>query len=126
MRLVSIDQSDKLRHTDVCADHDPQVNAQQEDSEMKSKRNTNKDPFAHIINPYRQDYESNAKIWALYLMETEAEDKELADRWQVGLDQLLTFVCQFLLSALYIVLNHHRPVCLAQSLLLSSFKVVRT
>jgi uncharacterized protein YpmS len=125
---VSIYQSDRLPHTDVCADRDPPVNvtAQQEDSEMKSKRNTSKDTLAHIINPYRQDYESNAKIWALYLTETEAEDKELADLWQVGLDQLLIFVRRFLLSALYIVLNHRRPVCSAQSLLLSSFKVVRT
>ena len=125
---MSIDQSDQLRLADVCADRDPPVNitAQQEESKMKPKQNTDEDPFANIINPYRQDYESNAKIWALYLMETEAEDKELANLWQVGLDQLLIFVRRFLLSALYIVLNRCRPVCLAQSLLLSSLKVGRT
>ncbi|KAJ6529362.1 hypothetical protein B0H19DRAFT_877106, partial [Mycena capillaripes] len=34
-------------------------------------------------------------IWKLYLKETEAEDKELAQLWQIGLDQLLIFAGLF-------------------------------
>jgi hypothetical protein len=77
-------------------------------------------------NHYRQYYQANASIWALYLKETEAEDKELAQLWQTGLDQLLIFVCHFLLCGPYIVLNYCRPVYSAQSSLLSSLKVART
>ncbi|KAJ7869451.1 hypothetical protein B0H14DRAFT_2289492, partial [Mycena olivaceomarginata] len=35
------------------------------------------------------------EIWKLYLKETEAEDKELAQLWQIGLDQLLIFAGLF-------------------------------
>ncbi|KAJ7920522.1 hypothetical protein B0H13DRAFT_1453678, partial [Mycena leptocephala] len=35
-----------------------------------------------------------ADIRRLYLKETEAEDMELAQLWQIGLDQLLIFVCK--------------------------------
>ncbi|KAJ6545561.1 hypothetical protein B0H19DRAFT_887325, partial [Mycena capillaripes] len=34
-------------------------------------------------------------IWKLYLKETEAEDMELAQLWQIGLDQLLIFAGLF-------------------------------
>ncbi|KAJ7186274.1 hypothetical protein GGX14DRAFT_383620, partial [Mycena pura] len=40
-----------------------------------------------------------AKIWKLYLKETEAEDRELAQLWQIGLDQFLIFVGKFSLLA---------------------------
>jgi hypothetical protein len=56
-------------------------------------------PAPESGNHYAQHYQPNATVWALYLKETEAEDKELAQLWQTGLDQLLIFVCQILLSA---------------------------
>jgi hypothetical protein len=43
-------------------------------------------------NPYSKHYQPNATIWSRYLRETEAEDKELVNLWQTGLDQLLIFV----------------------------------
>ncbi|KAJ7229352.1 hypothetical protein C8J57DRAFT_1092604, partial [Mycena rebaudengoi] len=46
-------------------------------------------------SPYRQHYEPAADIWRLYLKETEAEDMELAQLWQIGLDQLLIFAGLF-------------------------------
>ncbi|KAJ7223067.1 hypothetical protein GGX14DRAFT_352145, partial [Mycena pura] len=46
-------------------------------------------------SPYAQHYLPTAEIWKLYLRETEAEDKELAQLWQIGLDQLLIFAGLF-------------------------------
>ncbi|KAJ7820397.1 hypothetical protein B0H14DRAFT_2455503 [Mycena olivaceomarginata] len=46
-------------------------------------------------SPYSQHYEPTAEIWKLYLKETEAEDMELAQLWQIGLDQLLIFAGLF-------------------------------
>ncbi|KAJ7206290.1 hypothetical protein GGX14DRAFT_367474 [Mycena pura] len=46
-------------------------------------------------SPYNRHYEPTAEIWKLYLKETEVEDKELAQLWQIGLDQLLIFGCKF-------------------------------
>ncbi|KAJ7315188.1 armadillo-type protein [Mycena albidolilacea] len=46
-------------------------------------------------SPYNQHYEPAAEIWKTYLKETEADDKELAQLWQIGLDQLLIFAGLF-------------------------------
>ncbi|KAJ7930267.1 hypothetical protein B0H13DRAFT_1962199 [Mycena leptocephala] len=46
-------------------------------------------------SPYAQHYLPTAEIWKLHLMEMEAEDKELAQLWQIGLDQLLIFAGLF-------------------------------
>ena len=35
---------------------------------------------------------ADAEIWSLYLKEIEAEDKELVELWETGLDSLLVFV----------------------------------
>jgi len=43
-------------------------------------------------NPYSKHCQPTATIWSRYLRETEAEDKELVNLWQTGLDQLLIFV----------------------------------
>jgi len=43
-------------------------------------------------DPYAKHSRSDAKVWSLYMMETEAEDKELVQSWKTGLDSLLVFV----------------------------------
>jgi hypothetical protein len=43
-------------------------------------------------SPYAAHYGPDALIWSLYLKETEAEDRELVQLWQTGLDSLLVFV----------------------------------
>ena len=121
------------------SDHDPEspdplgtnVASQQDDTlvpdQTRSKLTVNSDENqAPTGNHYIQYYQSSATVWALYLKETEAEDRELAQLWQTGLDQLLIFVCQISLSVPYAVLNYRRPVCSAQSSLLFSSKVART
>jgi Family of unknown function (DUF6535) len=45
--------------------------------------------------PYASYCRPDARIWSLYLKETEAEDKELVTQWQNGLDSLLVFVCAY-------------------------------
>ncbi|KAJ7853209.1 hypothetical protein B0H13DRAFT_1643143, partial [Mycena leptocephala] len=57
------------------------------------------DDRSDTSSPYAQHYLPTAEIWKLYLRETEAEDKELAQLWQIGLDQLLIFVRKFSFSA---------------------------
>jgi hypothetical protein len=42
--------------------------------------------------PYASHCRSDALIWALYLKETEMEDKEVTDLWNNSLDSLLVFV----------------------------------
>ena len=42
--------------------------------------------------PYANHCRSDARIWALYLKETEMEDKEVTDLWNDSLDSLLVFV----------------------------------
>jgi len=42
--------------------------------------------------PYASHCRSDALIWALYLKETEMEDKEVTDLWNDSLDSLLVFV----------------------------------
>ena len=42
--------------------------------------------------PYAGHCRSDALIWALYLKETEMEDKEVTDLWNNSLDSLLVFV----------------------------------
>jgi hypothetical protein len=59
------------------------------------------DDRSDTSSPYTQHYLPTAEIWKLYLRETEAEDKELAQLWQIGLDQLLIFVRKFAFSVLY-------------------------
>jgi hypothetical protein len=130
-KLHGDDEGGLVPEADICTDRDPPDNvaAQQDDthptSQTKLKQNTNERPSVDSMNPYSHHYQPNAAIWAIYLKETEAEDKELAQLWQIGLDQLLIFVCQFLFSVPCIVLNYRRPVCSAQSSLLSSSKVAR-
>ncbi|KAJ7931091.1 hypothetical protein B0H13DRAFT_869966 [Mycena leptocephala] len=53
------------------------------------------DDRSDTSSPYAQHYLPTAEIWKLYLRETEAEDKELAQLWQIGLDQLLIFAGLF-------------------------------
>jgi hypothetical protein len=43
-------------------------------------------------NPYEKYLYPHARVWSLYLRETEAEDKELVEFWKDGLDSLLIFV----------------------------------
>jgi Family of unknown function (DUF6535) len=43
-------------------------------------------------SPYASYCRPDARIWSLYLKETEDEDKELVNQWQNGLDSLLVFV----------------------------------
>ena len=43
-------------------------------------------------DPYAKYSRDDAKIWSLYMTETEAEDKELVQSWKTGLDALLVFV----------------------------------
>ncbi|KIJ57064.1 hypothetical protein M422DRAFT_198449, partial [Sphaerobolus stellatus SS14] len=56
---------------------------------------THGSPVVDSESPYKQHYQPTAAVWALYLKETEAEDKELTELWQVGLDQLLIFAGLF-------------------------------
>lgn len=96
-----------LRQTNVCADSDSstKVASQQHDtaaSDTSAKLKSNKSPAPDSKNHYSQYYQPNSLVWELYLKETEAEDKEVAQLWQIGLDQLLIFVCQSLLSIPYI------------------------
>ena len=99
MRTLDFCQTD---HLDVAADLEPPANvaSQQEqdhtlENQTKSNQNGDERPAPDTGNHYRQYYQANATVWALYLKETEAEDKELAQLWQTGLDQLLIFVCHF-------------------------------
>jgi hypothetical protein len=43
-------------------------------------------------NPYEKYLYPHARVWSLYLRETEAEDKEIVEFWKEGLDSLLIFV----------------------------------
>jgi len=43
-------------------------------------------------DPYVKYSRTDAKVWSLYMTETEAEDKELVQSWKTGLDSLLVFV----------------------------------
>jgi hypothetical protein len=43
-------------------------------------------------NPFEKYLYPHARVWSLYLRETEAEDKELVEFWKDGLDSLLIFV----------------------------------
>jgi len=43
-------------------------------------------------DPCAKHSRTDAKIWSLYMTETEAEDKELVQSWKTGLDSLLVFV----------------------------------
>jgi Family of unknown function (DUF6535) len=46
-------------------------------------------------SPYASYCRPDARVWSLYLKETEDEDKELVTQWQNGLDSLLVFVGAF-------------------------------
>ncbi|CAG8664127.1 7372_t:CDS:2, partial [Acaulospora colombiana] len=47
-----------------------------------------------LISPYAKYVAPDALIWALYLEEAEADDRELMDPWSKNLDSLLVFVSQ--------------------------------
>ncbi|KAJ7824051.1 hypothetical protein B0H13DRAFT_1658750, partial [Mycena leptocephala] len=62
---------------------------------VTAQQDSHDNPDADSGSPYSQHYQPTAEIWKLYLKETEAEDKELAELWQIGLDQLLIFAGLF-------------------------------
>jgi len=72
----------------------PQIDVSAENLKFEPPPASQPSQYTDSGNPYTQHYQPTAAIWALYLKETEAEDKELAQLWQIGLDQLLIFVCQ--------------------------------
>jgi hypothetical protein len=56
--------------------------------------NTNRELEGDAEAPYASHCRSDSLIWALYLKETEMEDKEVTDLWNNSLDSLLVFVSQ--------------------------------
>ncbi|PVG04918.1 hypothetical protein CPB86DRAFT_23130 [Serendipita vermifera] len=48
-----------------------------------------------LVSPYSKYVASDALIWALYLEEAEADDRELMDPWSKNLDSLLVFAGLF-------------------------------
>jgi hypothetical protein len=46
-------------------------------------------------HPYAKYSLPDSKVWALYLEEARAEDKELVQLWNTGVDSLLLFVRVF-------------------------------
>jgi hypothetical protein len=84
----------------------------------------NNNPDVDSGSPYSHHYEPTAEIWKLYLKETEAEDMELAQLWQIGLDQLLIFVGKVSFLRLDCS-KYSRQVYSAQFLPPSSLKVAR-
>jgi hypothetical protein len=72
---------------------------------------------------YAAHYGPDALIWSLYLKETEAEDRELVQLWQTGLDSLLVFVSLSIhVSRCNHCLTYFRLVCLLGSSLHSLLK----
>jgi hypothetical protein len=94
MSQVSVDSIDVQRQLNVPTEIENKSNHPQIDSASSPHtavpNDDDSDPESG--NPYIKHHQASAAIWSLYLTETEAEDKELADLWQVGLDQLLIFV----------------------------------
>jgi len=61
-------------------------------NETENQENKPPEPPKPHKDPYAKYSRSDAKIWSLYMTETEAEDKELVQSWKTGLDSLLVFV----------------------------------
>jgi hypothetical protein len=60
--------------------------------ENENQENNPSEPPKPREDPYAKYSRSDAKVWSLYMTETEAEDKELVQSWKTGLDSLLVFV----------------------------------
>jgi len=60
--------------------------------EDENQENNPAEPPKPHEDPYAKYSRTDAKVWSLYMTETEAEDKELVQSWKTGLDSLLVFV----------------------------------
>jgi hypothetical protein len=60
--------------------------------ENENHENKPPEPPKPREDPFAKYSRSDAKVWSLYMTETEAKDKELVQSWITGLDSLLVFV----------------------------------
>ncbi|PVF98698.1 hypothetical protein CPB86DRAFT_797143 [Serendipita vermifera] len=78
----------------------PPINDPTEDLPTEEKLDKPKDAVQQKLRPnvdsfHPQSCRDDAPIWGLYLKETEAEDNELTDLWNKGIDTLLIFAGLF-------------------------------
>ncbi|PVF98694.1 hypothetical protein CPB86DRAFT_344592 [Serendipita vermifera] len=78
----------------------PPINDPKEDLRTEEKPDKPKDAVQQKLRPivdsfHPQSCRDDAPIWGLYLKETEAEDNELTDLWNKGIDSLLIFAGLF-------------------------------
>ncbi|PVF94133.1 hypothetical protein CPB86DRAFT_776782 [Serendipita vermifera] len=78
----------------------PPINDQKKDLPTEKKNDKRKGAVHQKLHPisdsfYPQSCRDDAPIWGLYLKENEAEDNELTDLWNKGIDSLLIFAGLF-------------------------------